>query len=48
MGTGTSAALRGIIAKDYALAPGSLTPDTALKEQAIDSQKLIEPQVRYK
>ncbi len=41
MGTDTFAALRGIIAKDYALAPESLTPDTAIKELAIDSLALI-------
>lgn len=42
MDTNTFAALRGIIAKDHALAPESLTPNTALKELAIDSLALIE------
>ncbi|MFS8063596.1 MAG: acyl carrier protein [Luteimonas sp.] len=42
MSTDTFAALRGIIATDYALAPESLTPATALKELAIDSLALIE------
>ena len=42
MSTGTFEALREILAKDYALAPESLTPATALEELAIDSLALIE------
>ena len=42
MSTGTFDALREILARDYALAPESLTPTTALEELAIDSLALIE------
>jgi len=38
----TFAALREILAKDYALAPESLTPATELKTLAIDSLAMIE------
>lgn len=42
MSTGTFEALREILARDYALAPESLTPATALKDLAIDSLAMIE------
>jgi len=42
MSTSTFEALREIIARDYALAPESLTPGTAMKELAMDSLALIE------
>ena len=42
MSTSTFEALREIIARDYALAPESLTPGTELKELKIDSLALIE------
>ena len=42
MSTGTFEALCEILARDYALAPESLTPATALKDLAIDSLAMIE------
>ena len=42
MSASTFEVLRDIIAKDHALAPESLTPDTALSDLAIDSLSLIE------
>ncbi|HVR81591.1 MAG TPA: phosphopantetheine-binding protein [Luteimonas sp.] len=42
MSTSTFERLREIIAKDYALAPEALSPDTVLKDLAIDSLGLIE------
>jgi len=42
MSTSTFAVLREILAKDYALAPESLTPATELKTLAIDSLAMIE------
>ena len=42
MSTSTFAALREILARDYALPPESLTPATELKTLAIDSLALIE------
>lgn len=42
MTTATFEGLREIIAKDYALAPETLSPQTVLKELAIDSLALIE------
>lgn len=42
MTTATFEGLREIIAKDYALAPETLSPETELKALAIDSLALIE------
>ena len=42
MSTSTFAVLREILAKDYAVAPESLTPATELKTLAIDSLAMIE------
>ena len=42
MSTSTFAALREILASDYALAPESITPATELKTLAIDSLAMIE------